>query len=96
VKLLKALLFFVICMVALVVGVLFSARNSQAVSLDLIFFQLPPLSMAIWLLLSLVTGMLLCAFIYTFVTFKLKRHNVQLQRQLAKLNQKKSHTETLR
>tara|TARA_B110000908_G_scaffold14461_1_gene16569 strand:- start:556 stop:780 length:225 start_codon:yes stop_codon:yes gene_type:complete len=73
VKLLKALLFFVICMVALVVGVLFSARNSQAVSLDLIFFQLPPLSMAIWLLLSLVTGMLLCAFIYTFVTFKLKR-----------------------
>jgi len=89
VKLLKALLFFVICMVALVVGVLFSARNSQAVSLDLIFFQLPPLSMAIWLLLSLVTGMLLCAFIYTFVTFKLKRHNAQLQRQLAKLNQKK-------
>jgi putative membrane protein len=96
VKLLKALLFFVICMVALVVGVLFSARNSQDVSLDLIFFQLPPLSMAIWLLLSLVTGMLLCAFIYTFVTFKLKRHNAQLQRQLAKLNQKKSHTETLR
>jgi len=96
VKLLKALLFFVICMVALVVGVLFSARNSQAVSLDLIFFQLPPLSMAIWLLLSLVTGMLLCAFIYTFVTFKLKRHNAQLQRQLAKLNQKKSQTETLR
>ena len=95
-KLLKALLFFVICMVALVVGVLFSARNSQAVSLDLIFFQLPPLSMAIWLLLSLVMGMLLCAFIYTFVTFKLKRHNAQLQRQLAKLNQKKSHTETLR
>ena len=95
-KLLKALLFFVICMVALVVGVLFSARNSQAVSLDLIFFQLPPLSMAIWLLLSLVTGMLLCAFIYTIVTFKLKRHNAQLQRQLAKLNQKKSHAETLR
>ena len=95
-KLIKALLFFVICMVALVVGVLFSARNSQAVSLDLIFFQLPPLSMAIWLLLSLVTGMLLCAFIYTFVTFKLKRHNAQLQRQLAKLNQKKSQTETLR
>ena len=83
-------------MVALGVGVLFSARNSQAVSLDLIFFQLPPLRMAIWLLLSLVTGMLLCAFIYTFVTFKLKRHNAQLQRQLDKLNQKKSHTETLR
>jgi|TARA_B110001469_G_scaffold71648_1_gene68105 putative membrane protein len=96
VKLLKALLFFVISLVALVVGVLFSARNSQAVSLDLIFFQLPPLSMAIWLLLSLVTGMLLCAFIYTFITFKLKRHNAQLQRQLDKLNQKKPQTETPR
>lgn len=92
-KLLKALVFFVISLVALVVGVLFSARNSQAVSLDLVFFQLPPLSMAIWLLLSLVMGMLLCAFIYTFVTFKLKRHNAQLQRQLAKLQQKKSQTE---
>ena len=56
-KLIKALLFVVITMVALVVGVLFSTRNSQAVSLDLIFFQLPPTSMAIWLLLSLAMGM---------------------------------------
>ncbi len=77
-------------MVALVVGVLFSTRNSQAVSLDLIFFQLPPMSMAIWLLLSLAMGMLLCAFIYSVVTFKLKRHNTQLQRQLSKANQSQS------
>ena len=86
-KLIKAVLFIVIIMVALVVGVLFSTRNSQAVSLDLIFFQLPPMSMAIWLLLSLAMGVLLCAFIYSFVTFKLKRHNAQLQRQLSKANQ---------
>lgn len=84
-KLLKALCFFIIILVALIVGVLFSARNSQAVALDLIFFQLPPVSMAIWLLLSLAFGMLLSAFIYTFVTFKLKRQNTQLQRQLAKI-----------
>lgn len=77
-------------MVALVVGVLFSTRNSQAVSLDLIFFQLPPMSMAIWLLLSLAMGMILCAFIYSVVTFKLKRHNARLQRQLSKANQSQS------
>jgi|TARA_B110000116_G_C16677974_1_gene509327 putative membrane protein len=90
VKFIKAVLFFVVIMVALVVGVLFSTRNSQAVSLDLIFFQLPPMSMAIWLLLSLAMGMLLCAFIYSVVTFKLKRHNTQLQRQLSKANQSQS------
>jgi len=90
VKFIKAVLFIVVTMVALVVGVLFSTRNSQAVSLDLIFFQLPPMSMAIWLLLSLATGMLLCAFIYSFVTFKLKRYNAQLQRQLSKASQTQS------
>ena len=89
-KFIKAVLFFVVTMVALVVGVLFSTRNSQAVSLDLIFFQLPPMSMAIWLLLSLAMGMILCAFIYSVITFRLKRHNAQLQRQLSKANQSQS------
>lgn len=70
----------------LIIGVLFSTRNSQAVPLDLIFFQLPPVSMAIWLLLSFTLGAILCAFVYGFITFKLKRHNAQLQRQLAKLS----------
>ena len=74
-------------MVALVVGVLFSARNSQVASLDLIFFQLPPMSMAILMLLSLGMGVLFCAFIYSFVNLKLKRKNAQLQRQLSKLTQ---------
>jgi putative membrane protein len=87
VKLIKAVLFVVIIMVALIVGVLFSTRNSQAVSLDLIFFQFPPMSMAIWLLLSLAMGMVLCAFVYSVVNLKLKRKNVQLQRQLSKVNQ---------
>jgi putative membrane protein len=96
VKLIKAVLFVVIIMVALIVGVLFSTRNSQAVSLDLIFFQFPPMSMAIWLLLSLAMGMLFCAFIYSFVTFKLKRHNAQLQRQLSKLNQTQSGNKVTR
>ena len=95
-KLIKAVLFIVITMVALVVGVLFSTRNSQAVSLDLIFFQLPQMSMAIWLLFSLVTGMLLCAFIYSFVIFKLKRHNAQLQRQLSKANQTQTSNKVTR
>ncbi|MFT7179433.1 MAG: putative membrane protein [Oceanospirillaceae bacterium] len=89
-KLIKAVLFVVIIMVALIVGVLFSTRNSQAVSLDLIFFQFPPMSMAIWLLLSLAMGMVLCAFVYSVVNLKLKRKNVQLQRQLSKVNQKQS------
>lgn len=89
-KFIKAVLFCVVTMVALAVGVLFSTRNSQAVSLDLIFVQLPPMSMAIWLLLSLAMGMFLCAFIYSVITFKLKRHNAQLQRQLSKAIQSQS------
>ena len=77
-------------MLALIIGVLFSTRNSQAVPLDLIFFQFPPVSIAIWLLLSLATGAILSAFVYGFIAFKLKRRNVQLQRQLAKLDQSES------
>jgi uncharacterized membrane protein YciS (DUF1049 family) len=90
VKLIKSLFFVVITLVALIVGVLFSTRNSQAVPLDLILFQFPPVSIAIWLLLSLATGMILSAFIYSVITFKLKRHNAQLQRQLTKLGKMRS------
>ncbi|MDC9719531.1 MAG: LapA family protein [Gammaproteobacteria bacterium] len=86
-KLIKALLFVVVIILALMMGVLFSTRNSQAISLDLIFFQLAPTSVAVWLLLSLVLGMALSAFIYSFATLKLKRNNTKLQRQLRKFSQ---------
>jgi len=96
VKLIKAVFFVIIIILALVIGVLFSTRNSQAISLDLIFFQFPPISMAIWLLLSLAIGVLLSAFVYSFVTLKLKRHNAQLQRQLSKLHATQSGNKVTR
>ncbi len=86
-KLIKSVLFAAIAMMALVLGVLFSTRNSQAVPLDLILFQLPPTSMAIWLLLSLALGGLICASMYSVINFRLKRDNKQLKRRISKLNE---------
>jgi uncharacterized membrane protein YciS (DUF1049 family) len=83
VKLIKTLLFAITVIVALVMGVLFSTRNSQAFSLDLIFFQSHSMSIAIWLLLSLALGMCLSAFIYSVVLLKLKRQNTRLERRLS-------------
>ena len=82
-KLIKTLLLAITVIVALIMGVLFSTRNSQAFSLDLIFLQSPPISVAIWLLLALGLGMLLSAFIYSVAMLKLKRTNTQLVKRLA-------------
>jgi uncharacterized integral membrane protein len=86
VKLIKALLFAATVIIALVIGVLFSTRNSQPFSLDLIFFQSPSISIAIWLLLSLAMGVFLSAFVYSFVLLKLKRSNNRLQRRISQLS----------
>jgi len=81
-KLIKSIFFVIVIIIALVVGVLFSTRNNQTFSLDLIFFQLPSMSIAIWLLLSLAFGAALSAFMYSVVVLKLKRSNIKLQRRL--------------
>lgn len=57
-KLLKNLISLFSLLVVLALGSWFSLRNSEPIGLDLIFVQLEAKSLALWLILSLVVGVL--------------------------------------
>ncbi|MDB2642924.1 lipopolysaccharide assembly protein LapA domain-containing protein [Luminiphilus sp.] len=58
-RLLRQFLTVLFALCALLSGGLFALQNTQAVPLDLLLFQLPEQSIAIWLLLALGLGVLL-------------------------------------
>lgn len=55
-RLLRQCLTVLFALCALIAGGLFALQNTQAVPLDLLLFQLPEQSIAIWLLLALGSG----------------------------------------
>lgn len=58
-KLIKSLFTLVLVLVLLLFGIWFTLRNQQPIPLDLLFIQLPENSLALWLILSLITGSVL-------------------------------------
>ncbi|MBY4676019.1 LapA family protein [Marinobacterium arenosum] len=53
---LKTLLIGALCLIALLVGVLFTIHNTQTVAIDLVFVQLPQASLSLWLMAFLLLG----------------------------------------
>lgn len=53
---LKTLLATLIGLIIVVVGILFTVHNTEPVSIDLVFFQLPEATLSLWLILSFVVG----------------------------------------
>ena len=49
----------ILAIAAVAIGALFSLQNTQPVPLDLIVLQLPPQPIAIWILSSLASGVLI-------------------------------------
>ncbi|ANF57573.1 lipopolysaccharide assembly protein LapA domain-containing protein [Halotalea alkalilenta] len=56
---LKGLLLAIISLVVVLFGILFAVRNQQAIPLDVIWIELPPASLALWLLATLLLGVIL-------------------------------------
>lgn len=56
---LKGLIFAVILLTVLLVGILFAVNNQQTVPLNLIWLELPAVSLSVWLLAALVCGVVL-------------------------------------
>lgn len=56
---LKGLTFAVILLSVLLVGILFAVNNQQTVPLNLIWLELPAVSLSVWLLAALVCGVVL-------------------------------------
>ncbi len=81
-KFIKTLLIALLALLALVIGILFSSRNSAPVAVDMLIIQLPPMSIAVWILVSFTLGAVASAVAYSFVNQGQKRTNKRLLRQV--------------
>ena len=92
-KLIKGLILAILVTIALVIGILFSSRNSQSVTLDLLVYELPAMSLAVWVLLSFTLGAVLSAVVYGLINQSHRRRNTQLLRQVNQLQAQQSGQE---
>jgi putative membrane protein len=88
----KGLMLAVILLVVLLVGILFAVNNQQTIGLNLIWIELPPVSLSVWLLASLasgvIVGMLAMLGVYARLKARLaraQRHGKQQQKELDRL-----------
>lgn len=89
---LKGLLLAIILLVVLLLGILFAVNNQQALPLNLIWVELPPASLSLWLLVALAIGVVLGMLAMTGVYLRLRalltraqRHNQQQRKELDRL-----------
>ncbi|MBE0464956.1 MAG: lipopolysaccharide assembly protein LapA domain-containing protein [Halomonadaceae bacterium] len=88
----KGLILAIILLVVLLVGILFAVNNQQTTALNLIWVELPPVSLSVWLLATLtfgvIIGMLAMMGVYVRLKAKLarsERHNKQQRKELDRL-----------
>lgn len=89
---LKGLLMAIILLVVLLLGILFAVNNQQALPLNLIWVELPPASLSLWLLIALTCGVILGMLAMSGVYLRLRtlltraqRHNQQQRKELDRL-----------
>ncbi|MEQ5802335.1 LapA family protein [Halomonas sp. H10-9-1] len=89
---LKGLILAIILLAVLLVGILFAVNNREALPLNLIWIELPPASLSVWLLASLAAGVMLGMLAMSGVYLRLRalltraqRHNQQQRKELDKL-----------
>ncbi|RDB42351.1 LapA family protein [Halomonas sp. DQ26W] len=78
---LKGLILAIILLAVLLVGILFAVNNQQTVPLNLIWMELPAVSLSVWLLAVLVCGVLLGMLAMTGVWLRLRTALSRAQRQ---------------
>ncbi|HDZ45758.1 hypothetical protein LCGC14_0191720 [marine sediment metagenome] len=88
----KGLILAVILLIVVLVGILFAVNNQQTIALNLIWLELPAVSLSVWLLATLVVGVLLGMLAMLGVYVRLKanlarsqRHNKQQRKELDSL-----------
>ncbi|CAM4024299.1 LapA family protein [Vreelandella rituensis] len=55
----KGLILAVILLLVILTGILFAVNNQQTIGLNLIWVELPPVSLSVWLLAALAVGVVL-------------------------------------
>lgn len=88
----KGLILAIILLVVLLIGILFAVNNQQTVALNLIWVELPPVSLSVWLLATLAFGVILgmLAMLGVYVRLKARlarseRHSKQQRKELDRL-----------
>ena len=88
----KGLMLAVILLIVVLVGILFAVNNQQTVALNLIWLELPAVSLSVWLLATLVLGVIVGMLAMLGVYVRLKaalarshRHNKQQRKELDSL-----------
>lgn len=69
---LKLFIVLLICLVVGLVGIMFTIHNTEKVSIDLIFLQLPEASLSLWLIAFFVAGGILGTVLSTLAVIGLK------------------------
>ncbi|MFG6160168.1 lipopolysaccharide assembly protein LapA domain-containing protein [Halomonas sp. 1390] len=89
---LKGLILAIILLAVLLIGILFAVNNQQTLPLNLIWIELPAVSLSVWLLASLTVGVLLGMLAMSGVYLRLRtlltraqRHNQQQRKELDRL-----------
>lgn len=77
----KGLILAVILLIVVLVGILFAVNNQQTIALNLIWLELPPVSLSVWLLATLAFGVVLGMLAMLGVYVRLKATLVRSQRQ---------------
>jgi putative membrane protein len=77
----KGLILAVILLIVVLVGILFAVNNQQTVALNLIWLELPAVSLSVWLLATLVFGVVLGMLAMLGVYVRLKATLARSQRQ---------------
>jgi uncharacterized integral membrane protein len=76
---LKNLITIVLGLIVIGVGILFTIHNTDQVTIDLVFFQLPQASLSLWLIATFVLGALcgIVLSILTILSLKTRLHSSQ-------------------
>mgnify|MGYP001950710363 CR=1 FL=1 len=73
---------FALCLILLlVIGVVFTLRNDQPVTVDFLLLQTPAWSLGLWLLLSVFLGAALGVLASSFSLFRLRLRNQRLAKE---------------
>ncbi|SFF93174.1 putative membrane protein [Neptunomonas qingdaonensis] len=81
-RFLKLIIVFLLSVVILVVGIMFTIHNTEKVSIDLVFITLPEASLSLWLIAAFVLGGLLGFMLSTVAVVALKARLMGSQRKI--------------
>jgi len=90
---LRAVLTFILVAASIFVGAVFATQNTSLVPLSLFVITLPEQTMAVWLLLFLVTGLAVGSLVSTVIVLRqraslaaLRRENTRLKQRMERLS----------